>query len=189
MILRRLIIFSMLFIWILTEIFGSYLIPKMRRKGTEIKEDDKGSKPFMMVGIITAVIIASLVGSKVLPLPEWVYVVGIGVMIIGIILRQWSIAVLGRFFSRSVGFQEGQNIVDKGPYSLIRHPAYTGTILTVLGYAVAERSILAIVLSILICVVIYGYRICIEEKLLVSELGDDYVDYSKKTKRLIPYIL
>ena len=106
MILRRLIIFSMLFIWILTEIFGSYLIPKMRRKGTEIKEDDKGSKAFMMVGIILAVIIASLVGSKVLPLPEWVYVVGISVMIIGIILRQWSIAVLGRFFSRSIGFQK-----------------------------------------------------------------------------------
>lgn len=110
-------------------------------------------------------------------------------MIIGIILRQWSIAVLGRFFSRSVGFQEGKNIVDKGPYSLIRHPAYTGTIITVLGYAVAERSILAIVLSILICVVIYGYRIRIEEKFLVFELGDAYVDYSKKTKRLIPYIL
>jgi protein-S-isoprenylcysteine O-methyltransferase Ste14 len=189
LILRRLIIFSMLFIWILTEIFGSYLIPKMRRRGVEVKKDDKGSKAFMMFGIITAVIIASLIGSKVLPLPEWVYIVGVGVMILGMALRQWSIAVLGRFFSRSVGVQEGQIIVDKGPYSLIRHPAYTGTIITVLGYAVMERSVLAILVSILICAAIYSYRIHVEEKLLVSKLGDAYVEYSKRTKRLIPYIL
>ena len=108
----------------------------------------------MMFGIITAVIIASLIGSKILPLPEWVYIVGVGVMILGMALRQWSIAVLGRFFSRSVGVQDDQIIVDKGPYSLIRHPAYTGTIITVLGYAVMERSVLAIVLSVLICAAI-----------------------------------
>jgi len=34
-----------------------------------------------------------------------------------------------------------------------------------------------------------GYRIYIEERVLVSELGDEYVKYAKRTKRLIPYIL
>lgn len=188
MILRRLIIFSMLFIWILTEIFGSYLIPKMRRKGTEIKEDDKGSKAYDGWNNFSSHY-CFFSWKQSSPTTR------MGLCCWDKCDDHWNNpktvvhCSAWTFFLKINWFSEGQNIVDKGPYSLIRHPAYTGTILTVLGYAVAERSILAIVLSILICVVIYGYRIRIEEKLLVSELGDAYVDYSKKTKRLIPYIL
>ena len=189
MILRRLIIFSMLFIWILSELLGSVILPRMRRKGVNIKNNDEGSKAGLMVGIIGSVIITSLLGSKIFSLPEWVYIVGVVVMIIGIIVRQWSIAVLGRYFSRSVGIQEGQNVIDKGPYGFVRHPAYTGTIVTVLGYAVTQRSILGIIIVILICAVVYNYRITIEEKLLVSELGDSYLNYMKRTKKIIPCIL
>lgn len=188
MILRRLIIFSMLFIWILSELLGSVILPRMRRKGVNIKNNDEGSKTGLMVGVIASIIVASLMSSNG-EMPEGVYIVGVGVMIIGIIVRQWSIAVLGCYFSGSVGIQEGQDVIDKGPYGLIRHPAYTGTIVTVLGYAVIQGSILGIFLVILICAVVYNYRINIEEKLLVSELGDSYLSYMKRTKKIIPYIL
>ena len=61
-------------------------------------------------------------------LPSWVFYPGIVLMILGIILRQWSMAVLGRFFSGTVGTQEGQFVVEKGPYKYIRHPSYTGAL-------------------------------------------------------------
>jgi protein-S-isoprenylcysteine O-methyltransferase Ste14 len=54
-------------------------------------------------------------------------------MLAGIALRQWSIRVLGRFFSTTVQVTSDQRIVTNGPYSVVRHPAYSGALLTLLG--------------------------------------------------------
>jgi protein-S-isoprenylcysteine O-methyltransferase Ste14 len=110
-------------------------------------------------------------------------------VIIGIIIRQWSIYVLGRFFSSTVAIQKNQKVVDNGPYRLIRHPSYTGILISLIGFGLALQSWAATLLIIIIFAVAYGYRIQVEEKTLTSELGDEYIEYSKKTKRLIPYIL
>ena len=110
-------------------------------------------------------------------------------MILGIVIRQWSIAVLGRFFSGTVGTQKGQKVVKNGPYKLVRHPSYTGLLLTLLGIGLALQSWGSVIVMILGFVCTFGYRIRVEEKLLVSQLGDEYIQYMKKIKRLIPYIL
>jgi len=88
-----------------------------------------------------------------------------------------------------VGVQKGQKVVDKGPYRLVRHPAYTGGLLTLVGLGLALQSWGAVLLLALIFSLTFGYRIYVEERVLVSELGDEYVKYTKWTKRLIPYIL
>jgi protein-S-isoprenylcysteine O-methyltransferase Ste14 len=110
-------------------------------------------------------------------------------MVAGILLRQWSIAVLGRYFSRTVGVQEGQTVVDRGPYRLVRHPAYTGSLLTMVGLGFVLQSWGAVLVLIAFFGVAFGYRIHVEEEVLTSELGDEYITYVKKTKRLIPYVL
>jgi protein-S-isoprenylcysteine O-methyltransferase Ste14 len=110
-------------------------------------------------------------------------------MIAGILLRQWSIAVLGRYFSRTVGVQEGQAVVDRGPYRLVRHPAYTGSLLTIVGLGFVLHSWGAVLVLIAFFGVAFGYRIHVEEEVLTSKLGDEYVAYTKRTKRLIPYVL
>ncbi len=62
-------------------------------------------------------------------------------MIIGIFIRQWSINELGVFFSVDVGTQKGQKVVQKGPYKLVRHPSYTGLLLTLIGIGLALQSL------------------------------------------------
>ncbi|MCE7699045.1 MAG: isoprenylcysteine carboxylmethyltransferase family protein [Methanobacterium paludis] len=174
--------------WVLSELIGSIIIPKIRRRGIHIEENDKGSVWLLLIGVIASVYVVSVL-SVTSPLPELTVIGGITLMMLGIILRQWSIAVLGKFYSGTVSIQKGQKVVDKGPYSLVRHPAYSGTILTVIGYAVVGASVAGIISALVICGLIYSYRIHIEEKTLTSELGEEYLEYSKRTKKLIPHVL
>ncbi len=104
-------------------------------------------------------------------------------------IRQWAIAVLGRFFSFHVRVVEDHRVVDKGPYRLVRHPSYTGVLITFIGLALAVQSLGALFVLLAVFIVSYGYRMGVEEKALLSELGDDYANYMKRTKRLIPYLI
>ena len=96
-------------------------------------------------------------------------------MILGIVIRQWSIAVLGRFFSGTVGTQKGQKVVKRGPYKLVRHPSYMGLLSTLVGIGLALQSWGAVIIIVLVFGCTFGYRIHVEEKLLMSTLGDEYI--------------
>ncbi len=122
-------------------------------------------------------------------LPGWFYYAGIAVMIGGIALRQWSITILGRFFSRTLDVQSGQKIIEAGPYRYVRHPSYTGILLFCVGMGLAVASWVAVLIALAVFAVAFGYWIYVEEKILVRELGSNYVDYMKRTKRLIPKIV
>jgi len=176
--------------WLLSELVVGGIIPRSRRHGTPIRYEDKSSRLLITLSMFISVIIAFLfAASGIASLPSGAFYLGIGLMIAGILLRQWSIAVLGRYFSRTVGVQEGQAVVDRGPYRLVRHPAYTGSLLTMVGLGFVLQSWGAVLVLIAFFGAAFGYRIHVEEAVLTSKLGDKYVAYAKKTKRLIPYVL
>jgi protein-S-isoprenylcysteine O-methyltransferase Ste14 len=177
-------------LWILSEIVGSSIIPSLRRRGTKIERRDRGSRFVIIGSIFLSIGIAfTFAAIGIAILPGWVSYIGSALMLAGIVLRQWSIAVLGGFFSPSVGIQKGQKVVTRGPYRLVRHPSYTGALMIVTGVGLALQSWGAVLVILLIAGLAFGYRIRMEEKVLVSELGEEYLPYSKRTKRLIPYIL
>jgi len=177
-------------LWLLSEVVGAGIIPRLRRHGTPIKREEYSSFWLIMVNIFVSVYIAfAFASSGIARWPSWVFYPGIVLMVLGILLRQWSIAVLGRFFSSIVATQEGQKVIDKGPYRYVRHPSYTGVFLILVGLGLALQSWGVILLLVLIFGLAYGYRMYKEEKVMISELGDEYVKYSKNTKRLIPYVL
>ncbi|TMI26766.1 isoprenylcysteine carboxylmethyltransferase family protein [Candidatus Bathyarchaeota archaeon] len=84
---------------------------------------------------------------------------------------------------------EDHKVVNKGPYRLVRHPSYTGALITFIGLGLAVQSWGALLVLMVFFGMAYGYRIRIEEGALVSELGQDYMNYVKQTKRLIPYLI
>ncbi len=179
-----------LILWILSELVGGIIIPNIRRGGTTVHRKDRGSGLFLFATLFASIVIAYyFAGTSIAMLPSWVFYPGIILMILGIIFRQWSIAVLGRFFSATVGTQEGQKVVDRGPYRLIRHPSYTGVLLTLIGLGLALQSGAAVIALIFLFALAYGYRIHIEEKVLMSELGEEYIEYQKRTKKIIPYVI
>lgn len=176
-------------LWILSEYVGSAIIPYLRRHGTKIKKEDRGSRLLLSVGMYISIIVAFyFTFNNILLLPSWAFYLGIFLMILGIFIRQWSIAELGIFFSVDVGTQKGQKVVNKGPYKLVRHPSYTGLLVTLIGIGLALQSLAAVIIIILVFSLTFGYRINVEEKLLISKLNGEYIQYMAKTKRLIPYI-
>jgi len=177
-------------LWPVSEFVGGAVIPRLRRRGVSIKREDRSSRLLIFLSIFLSLAVAWFFATAgIAMLPSWVYYPGVAVMILGIALRQWSIAVLGRFFSGAVGVQAGQKVVDKGPYRLVRHPSYTGALLILVGLGLALQSWGAILAIVSLFGVAFGYRMSVEEKVLTSQLGDEYIQYTKRTKRLIPFVL
>jgi protein-S-isoprenylcysteine O-methyltransferase Ste14 len=113
----------------------------------------------------------------------------IGVMLFaaGGTLRIWPVFVLGRRFSGLVAIQPGHTLVTSGVYGLIRHPSYLGLLVSTLGWGLAFRSVVGVVLTVLIMVPLAA-RISAEERLLHSQFGTEYEAYRSRTSRLIPGI-
>ena len=117
-----------------------------------------------------------------------VFFVGIILMLLGMAFRFYAMSVLGRFFTYDVAVQAGQTIVEAGPYRYIRHPSYTGALITLVGLGLALGN-WAAVLVILACMgTAYAYRIFVEESALVAVLGEPYKQYMRRTRRLVPFL-
>ena len=176
-------------LWIVSEGIGSNLVPKLRRKGSKIDYRDKGSQYIFTGSIFLSVAISFLFALlKILMLPAWITYIGTSLMVLGIVIRQWSVAILGSFFSSTVGIQKGQKIVTTGPYTFVRHPSYTGSFFITMGFGIALQSLAAIIVILCLSSFVFSHRITLEENVLITEFGNDYIEYSKKTKMLIPYI-
>jgi protein-S-isoprenylcysteine O-methyltransferase Ste14 len=100
-------------------------------------------------------------------------------------LRMWPVFVLGRRFSGLVAIQPGHTLVTSGIYSHIRNPSYLGLLVMSLGWALAFRSGVGVLLAALNIVPLVA-RIRSEEKLLRAHFGEEYEAYCARTWRLIP---
>ncbi len=179
-----------IFVWVASEIFGAGLVPRLRQRGATRLKRDRGSRALITVSIFISVLIAFYFGyGGVGALPDWIFYMGIFLMFSGVMVRQYAIAILGRFFSLSVQLAEDHRVVDKGPYRLVRHPSYTGILITFAGLGLAVQSLGALLVLLLFFGISFGYRMYVEERTLLSGLGQDYASYMKRTKRLIPFII
>ncbi|OLE67979.1 hypothetical protein AUF78_18195 [archaeon 13_1_20CM_2_51_12] len=178
------------FVWIASELFGAVLVPRLRRHGATRLRRDRGSGALIIFTVFVSIILAFSFGyAGIGMLPDWVFYPGIFLMLAGVLVRQWAIAVLGRFFSLTVRVAEDHLVVEKGPYRLVRHPSYTGVLITFVGLALAVQSWGALLVLLVVFSLSYGYRMRVEEKALLSALGQAYASYMKRTKRLIPYLI
>jgi len=114
--------------------------------------------------------------------------VGQGLIVAGLLLRVVAIRTLSKFFTVDVAVHAGHEVIQKGVYRWIRHPAYTGNLLSFLGLGVcfcSWASTLAIFVPVTAAFLV---RIRLEEKVLVAALGDAYVKYQERTRKLLPMI-
>jgi protein-S-isoprenylcysteine O-methyltransferase Ste14 len=111
----------------------------------------------------------------------------LGVLLFGAggALRLWPVFVLGQRFSGLAAIQPGHTLVTSGVYGIIRHPSYLGLLINSLGWSLAFRSGIGVILTLLLIPPLLA-RINAEEKLLHAQFGDPYNAYCSHTWRLIP---
>ena len=113
---------------------------------------------------------------------------GVILILLGVALRWYAIWILGRYFTRDVAVSADQKVVQIGPYRYMRHPAYSGTFLTMLGVGLAMTNWASLV-ALLTCVFLgHMYRVSVEEKALSQTIGQPYVEYMHRTRRFIPFV-
>lgn len=117
-----------------------------------------------------------------------VFVLGLTLMATGIVIRQWAIFVLGRFFTVDVRVHAQQTVVDRGPYRWVRHPSYSGMIVFFVGLGLAVTNWLSLLVLALVPTVGLIVRIRSEEQALLAGLGEPYRQYAAAHRRLFPGI-
>lgn len=141
---------------------------------------------FAFIGLLTAYLPAYFDRSGFLTLDgDAIRWLGVALFIAGGALRLWPVFVLGRRFSGLVAIQPGHRLVTNGVYGVIRHPSYLGLLIATLGWALAFRSGVGLLLTALLLPPLLA-RMGAEEALLRAHFGAEYDAYCARTRRLIP---
>lgn len=156
-----------------------------RREGA-----DRGSLP-LMISISTAAALAAIglwyLGIGRIPGDADVLAAaGLTVATAGVALRWWAILTLRGQFTINVAALSEHRLIKAGPYRIVRHPAYTGTLTTLLGLGLALGNALSLALLVLCPLAALLYRIGVEEKVLGDLFGQEFDDYRSRTWRLLP---
>ena len=154
---------------------------------------DRGSMRLLWIVICVSVVLAELVQNVRVGCfaasTTLICVIGFALMSGGLLVRWISILTLGRLFTVDVAIHAEHRVVDTGLYRHLRHPSYAGLLLAFVGVGVFFRNWISILTLVVPITLALLNRIRKEEAALRAALGDAYVSYCSRTKRLVPGIL
>jgi protein-S-isoprenylcysteine O-methyltransferase len=174
------------------------LLTLTRRSRTKTGEKQDQSTLGMLwvviaVSITAGVLVAQsrslregVIGLFDFPETNWIRPAAIGLFAAGLAVRWWAIVTLGRFFTVDVVIEKDHELVERGPFRWVRHPSYTGVLVAFMGWAMTLENWVALGLVMVPIFVAFARRMKVEEDALRGALGERYVEYMKRTKRLIP---
>ena len=166
-------------------------LTRRSRSGTSTKQDRSTlGMIWLVIGVsITAgVVVALNFPAAALPRGQMFASIGVVLFVAGLILRWWAIITLGRFFTVDVTIEKDHELVERGPFRIVRHPSYSGLLLAFVGLALSLRNWAALPIILLPIVAAFIRRMSVEEEALSRALGPRYTEYMKRTKRLVPFV-
>jgi protein-S-isoprenylcysteine O-methyltransferase Ste14 len=177
-------------IWVAFEI-GLVIRDNSRGKGKTAM--DQGTRCFNFIAITVGLTAAAILnGFSKFFFPggrtNTGFSIGIAIMLTGMALRFWSVFTLGRSFRTTIETDQDQKVVSHGPYKLVRHPSYSGWLLMCCGYGIAVQNWLSLLVAVILPLAALLVRIRIEEAALISSFGSEYIEYQRRTKKLIPWV-
>ena len=161
------------------------------RKTKVAVSSDKGSL-WVLIGLITLGYAMSFAigATRIGRMNGWntFFAIGAVLVVLGLIIRIASILTLRQYFTYSVAKVENHKLIETGLYKIIRHPGYLGQLLIFAVVSIAISNWASILLMMVPVAIGYIYRIHVEEKFMLAQLGEGYLQYQKRTKRIIPLI-
>ncbi|HVW20273.1 MAG TPA: isoprenylcysteine carboxylmethyltransferase family protein [Opitutaceae bacterium] len=147
--------------------------------------------------VVAACLVLLLLDRRILP-PAWdrpllrhtpaLELAGLLICAAGVALGVWARRTLGTNWSANPTIKEGHQLVESGPYRLVRHPIYSALYLAVLGSALGgSRPLDALVFAAV--AVSFWFKLRVEEKLMLQQFPAAYPEYRRRTKAVIPWVL
>jgi protein-S-isoprenylcysteine O-methyltransferase Ste14 len=164
---------------------------RQRSKSKVTTASDKSSLWWLYSLITLGYALSFSIGAtKIGRIYEWntFFAIGMAFFVIGLIIRIHSKLTLKQYFTYSVAKVENQKIIETGLYKFIRHPGYLGQLIIFIGISTSLSNWLSVLVMMIPIILGYLYRIKVEEKFMLEQLGEDYLNYQERTKRLIPMI-
>jgi protein-S-isoprenylcysteine O-methyltransferase Ste14 len=138
-----------------------------------------------------------VIKSSGLPFPlDWLVVprttasasIGVFLCVSGLLFAIWARVILGRNWSGVVTLKEGHELIERGPYRVVRHPIYTGILAMFAGTAIAIGYFGGFV-GLLLVFVSFWLKLKREEDLMLKHFPDKYAAYQRRVKRIIPFLV
>jgi len=126
-------------------------------------------------------------GYQLIPVNDLSGIVGLAVCIGGVAFAIWARRTLGNNWSGEVTLKKEHELVQRGPYKIVRHPIYTGFEIGLLGVAITIGQVKGL-LGLSIVFAAHYYKTTMEEKIMYAQFPTQYADYAKRVKRLVPFV-
>jgi protein-S-isoprenylcysteine O-methyltransferase Ste14 len=172
-----------------------FMVEFMLRRNTKttgvLKPKSDGRSTMLIIIALLSVLVLSLVCNYYLIGTfdnQVASIVALIIMFIGLFIRIWSMISLKKYYTRNLQLSEHQPLVIIGPYKIIRHPGYLGTLLIWLLAGLAVQNYIVFIVAIILLIPLYLYRINKEERMLIEHFGQQYLNYKNHTWRLIPLV-
>ena len=175
-------------IWLLSEVFLNRL---KRSAESDKKGADKNSLTVIWLTIAVSMTAGVMLTHRThFPIanPVVIKITGISLVVLGIIIRFFAVRSLGKMFTVDVTIREGHALNTSGMYAFLRHPSYSGSLISFMGFGLAQDNWLGFALIVIPVFISFVYRANIEEKVLIEAFGNDYIEYKKRSKRFFPFI-
>ncbi len=179
---------------------GETLLMRRRLSADTSRQADRGSLRLLLV-VIAGSVGAGWLAGRACPQARFeplfhlgptamasLYAAGIALFVSGLALRWYAVGYLGRWFTYDVAIAADHRVVDTGPYRLIRHPAYTGSLMAFLGLGLCGGNLVGLAVLVTPIALAFLRRIAVEEGALAAALGPAYTAYMGRTRRLVPFV-
>jgi protein-S-isoprenylcysteine O-methyltransferase len=179
-------------LWIAVEVYVVFTARLRRGGNTGVTTSDRGSMLVLWFVIGSSIGMAfwaaAAYASTAIHAGPWLRAVSLALLATGLLVRITAIYTLGRSFTANVSIHATQTLHRSGLFRYLRHPSYTGMLLIFLALGLRLQNWLSLAIVLVPPFAALLYRIHVEEAALTNAFGQDYMDYSRTTKRLIPGI-
>jgi protein-S-isoprenylcysteine O-methyltransferase Ste14 len=169
---------------------------RIKAAGTKTAERTEPAASAILRALTFLLVIVMLSTTRI-PLPWlyrqlwpsgiWPFWIGAGVTVFGLLFAVWARHHLASNWSSAVTIKQGHELITTGPYTLVRHPIYTGILAGFLGTAIALSQLRGVIGFVLIFVVLWA-KLRMEEEWMRSQFGETYTTYVHQTAALVPYL-
>jgi protein-S-isoprenylcysteine O-methyltransferase Ste14 len=112
---------------------------------------------------------------------------GLAITVVGLAFAVWARFYIGKNWDGLIALKEDHQLVRGGPYGIVRHPIYSGFMLATFGTALAQGDVGGLVSTALV-VIAWGYKATVEETFMTQQFGEQYEQYRREVKGLVPLV-